>query len=295
MSSICKNLLYRGGVKVLVKQLSILLSYFSDRSIENIAKFLAFLMFYVFRFKRNLVIGNINTALNSVFSRSEQIRIGYKSVVSFILTELEFLAARSGKLSDRVSFIGREHLEKALDEGTGAYILCIHMGSWEAMGSAMTRQIEKTKVVVKKVGGPKTDAYITWLREHNGFQIIKRKKKGDAYIGIKKALESNQIVGFVMDQARPDEPKLPFFGKPAKTNTSLAAIWQKCEAPVIPGYCVRTARGRYEVAFLPELKLQRTEDPKADIIENSHRFNRSVENMIRKCPEQYFWLHNRWK
>ena len=221
--------------------------------------------------------------------------IGYKSIFSFLHTEMEFLASRGGRLAEKVSFVGKEHLENALGKGSGAYVLCIHMGSWEAMGAAMTKEIETTNVVVKKVGGPKTDAYITWLRELNGFRIIKRKKKGDAFKGIKETISDNKIVGFVMDQARPGEPYLPFFGHPAKTNTSLAAILQRCPAPVIPGYCERFSDGKYRVEFLEPLELKSTGDSKLDIIENSKIFNFTVEKMIRKCPEQYFWLHNRWK
>lgn len=279
----------------MVKLFSIILSTFSDKTIERISRFLGFIMFSVLRLKRGVVTSNIKKAFGDQYSNSEINRIGFESVVSFIQTELEFLGSRKGGLADKVTIEGKEHVEKALSNGKGAYVLCIHMGSWEAMGSAMTRQIERTNVVVKKVGGPKTDEYITWLRELNGFQIIRRKKKGDAYIGIKKSLESNQIVGFVMDQSRPGEPKLPFFGHPAKTNTSLAAIWNKCEAPIIPGYCRRTGTGSYTVTFLPEIEVVRSDDPKADVLENSKRFNASVESMIRVCPDQYFWLHNRWK
>ena len=279
----------------MVKQISQAMSIFSDSNLEVLAKIIAFVFFKMFRFKRKLVLKNLDIAFGDSLTKDQKIAIGYQSVTSFLLTEMEFLASTKGGLAERVVFQGQHHIESALSKGRGCYLLCIHMGSWEVMGSAMTRKIEKTNVVVKRVGGPKTDAYITWLRELNGFRILKRKRKGDAYIGMKQSLARNEIVGFVMDQSRPGEPRLPFFGKPARTNTSLAAIWSKCEAPIIPGYCKRTSAGQYEVTFLPEVEMQKTARRDQDHIENSLKFNKVVEQMIRVCPEQYFWLHNRWK
>lgn len=274
---------------------SIVLSLMPARVIHGFSYSLAYILVKIFRFKLKLMRKNLDRAFGDTLTLVQKDRIALTSVVSFLETEVEFLAARNGKLSEKVEIKGRSHLDLALEKGKGAYILCIHMGSWEAMGAAMTHQITPTHVVVKKVGGPRLDAFVCWLRAKNGFNIIARKKKGDALVAMKKILSDNEVVGFVIDQARPGEPKLPFFGHPAKTNTSFAAIWSKQKAPIIPGYCVRKSPGHYEVTLMPEVELVCSEDSKKDIIDHSLRFNQIVESMIRKCPEQYFWLHDRWK
>ena len=279
----------------MVKYISICLSFLPYNVVALLSKALGFFMYYVVGYRRKMITGNIKKAFGDNYSEKQRDKIGFKSLCSFIQTELELLASRSGNLGKGVTLVGREHIDKALSEGKGAYILCIHLGSWEAMGSGMNRQICPTHVIVKNVGGAKTDKYFRWIRNKNGFLSVERKKKGDAFRAIKKVLGQNEILGFVMDQSRPGEPKLPFFGHPAKTNTSFAAILERMPAPVIPGYCVRTGPGEYEVTFEPELEIINTGDTESDVIENSKMFNRVVESLISKCPEQYFWVHNRWK
>jgi Kdo2-lipid IVA lauroyltransferase/acyltransferase len=279
----------------MVKYISICLSILPYSIIALLSKALGFFMYYIVRYRRKVINRNLIKAFGDNYSDKQRDNIGYKSLCSFIQTELELLASRSGKLGDGVKLIGREHIEKALSEGKGAYILCVHMGSWEAMGSGMNRQVGPTHVIVKNVGGAKTDKYFRWIRKKNGFISVERKKKGDAFKAIKRVLGNNELLGFVMDQSRPGEPKLPFFGHPAKTNTSFAAILKRNPAPVIPGYCIRTGPGEYEVTFEPKLEIIRTDNTESDVLENSKMFNRVVESLITKCPEQYFWVHNRWK
>jgi KDO2-lipid IV(A) lauroyltransferase len=272
-----------------------LLSCFSFQALYKISRILGFILYKILKIRRRLILDNLNIAFPTEYSSKKKDEIGYESVISFIYTELEFLAARNGALSETVRFEGEDKLLEALRQGKGVYVLCIHIGSWEATGAAITRKIKPAHVIVKKVGGPRTDHFIRSLREKNGFLSIKREKRGDAFKAISDILSRGEIVGFVMDQARPGEPHLPFFGRPAKTNTSFSGIWKKRPAPIVPCWSIRTSPGQYTVGFGDEIIPVVTGDEKADHIHNSIEFNRIVETLIRKCPSQYFWLHNRWK
>lgn len=274
------------------KLFSYLLSLLSDKNLDRLAGLLSW---FVVRLKWKVLTKNIRIFLGENAPAKEIYRLAFGGTKNFILTSLEFIAARKGDLSQRVTFKDQNNLDDAIAKGKGVYILCMHIGSWEAMGAAMTRRIRDTRVVVKKVGGPSMNKFVCDMRKHNGFHIIERRKKGDALLGIKETLSQGNLVGFVIDQARPGEPKLPFFGVPAKTNTSFAAIWRKMKAPIVPGYCFRTAPGKYEVGFLPELELNDTGNSERDIVQHSQLFNHVVEKIIRMKPEQYFWLHDRWK
>lgn len=272
------------------------LGHCSLRSIDNIAHGLAFMSYSVFRMRRKLILKNLRIAFANEKSQKELTRIGYLSVYNFILTCLEFLAARDGSVGKHVEIIeGENFLQEALAAGKGAYILCLHMGSWEAMGGALTRLGYRSNVVVKKVGSEKVNQFVIDLREKNGFYSILKRKKGDGKKGINNALKKNELVGFVMDQARPGEPLLPFFSKPAKTNTSFAAIWKQNPAPILPIYILRQEAGRHSIKVKPILKLPVSGDEKEDIMQHSIIFNKIMENIIRDCPEQYLWMHNRWK
>ena len=280
---------------ILLNAVSILLSKLSPRNLERVAYGITFLFFKVFGLRRKLILKNLDIVFGDHKTKAQKERIGFESYYHFVLTSVEFLAERNGKLGDQVSIDGEHHLADAKKQGKGAYILCIHMGSWEAMGSALTRLGYPSNVIVKKVGSEKMDRFVNDLRRKNGFYSIVRKKKGDAVIGIKRALDRNELVGFVMDQARPGEPLLPFFNKPAKTNTSFAAIHRRIPAPIIPVYITRVRAGEHRLKVLPPLDIGESKDTNADVETKSLAFNRVVEDMIMACPEQYFWMHNRWK
>jgi len=169
------------------------------------------------------------------------------------------------------------------------------MASWDAQAAVMTRRLATTYVLSKVVGSEGTNRFISELRTKNGFVPIIKRKKGDGFNAIKEKLGNGEIIGFAIDQARPGEPRLDFFGTPAKTNTSLAAIWRKIPAPIIPAFAKRIAPGKHEVIVWPEVNLEVSENAKDDIIKHSLLFNQIVEKAIRTNPEQYFWMHNRWK
>jgi KDO2-lipid IV(A) lauroyltransferase len=88
---------------------------------------------------------------------------------------------------------------------------------------------------------------------------------------------------------------MPFFGTPAKSQTSLAAIWRKRPAPILPIAIERLAYGRHRLRVWPPLQVEKTNDVEADILRITGQCNQMLEKMIRVAPEQYFWLHNRWK
>lgn len=266
----------------------------SDKTIDRLASFVAWVVFDLTRVRTKLILKNLAIAFPDM-SLTDKRRIGRESVKNFVLTTFEILRSRRVDVAAKVRIVGDEHIREALARGDGAYVLCFHMGNWEAMAAACTRFITPSYVLVKKVGSDGVDRFVSELRRHNGFLTITRKKKGDGFRAIKDILGRGEIVGFVMDQARPGEPKLPFFGVPAKTNTSFAAIWRRDPAPIVPGYIVRTAVNEHVLTFLPEVRPTLTDDPGADILRHSEAFNGVVEACVRKAPEHYFWMHNRWK
>jgi Kdo2-lipid IVA lauroyltransferase/acyltransferase len=85
------------------------------------------------------------------------------------------------------------------------------------------------------------------------------------------------------------------FGKPAKTNTSLGAIWDRCPAPIITGYTERIGFARHVVHLMTVPSFESIGDPHADILNRAAICNRLVEDIVRRCPEQYWWVHDRWK
>jgi Kdo2-lipid IVA lauroyltransferase/acyltransferase len=275
--------------------LSFFFSLLPKQLIIFLSHFFSVLCFFILRVRRNLILNNLDIVYGNKKTFSQKKKIAYFSYYNFCLTCFEFLKERKGRLGHQVEINNRHYVDQALKQNKGAYILCIHMGSWEAMGGAFTRFFGPSHIVVKPVGFKGMDNFITDLRKKNGFYSIRKGKRGKAAEKIKEKLVKNEIVGFVLDQRRPKSPYLPFFGRLAKTNTTLAYLWSKNEAPVIPAFITRSGIGKHKIEVLAPVCLKTSENKEQDILENSRIFNQVVEKMILSCPEQYFWLHNRWE
>ncbi len=272
-----------------IKGTGIFLSRLSPARLEQAARVLAVLSFDLLRFRRRLILANLAVAFGAEKSQAERVRIGRASMMHFFLTVFEFLrSVRQDILGDTV-VEGVEHVTRALEEGRGGYILCCHLGNWEAMGGAGTRFAVPTYSLVKEMRQGGVDRLVDELRRKNGLYPIYRKPAGAAIKQIRQTLKRNELVGFVLDQARPRTPKVPFFGKPAKTQTSLATLWRKHPAPIIPVSIRRVSAGKHVVTAWPPLNVEGRGERLTE------QCNEMIEQMIRTCPDQYFWLHDRWK
>ncbi len=264
-------------------------------TLSRMATVLTWIAFDLLRLRRGLVLNNLTIAFGDTLSPQEKIQLARKSYYHFSLTVLEVLATTGSEIAQNCTIVGEEYLQDALAQGKGALILCGHLGNWECLAGALHRNFTQVHVVVKKVGGDGMNRFVDERRAAIGMQSVPRNTNMGAMRAIIRRLQENHIVGFVMDQSRPGEPRLPFFGKPAKTNTGLATIWRRTQAPVLPAFIRRVGVNKHVVTILPPISEKYREESQDEGLEASTQFNEMMEHMIRQAPEQYFWLHNRWK
>ncbi len=264
-------------------------------ALRGLAKALAIVGFDVLRLRRGLVLTNLRRVFADQLSAAEQRQLARDCYFQTILTAMEVLRTQQYDPVIGLEFAGREHVDAALAAGKGAVLLVAHLGNWEIFGAAMSRLICPTHVLVKPIATPGVQRYIEERRRLNGMLTITRQRPGDGLRAVIRVLRANQLVGFILDQSRPGEPKLPFFNQLAKTNTSLAAIWQRYPVPVIPAYIERLGMGRHRIHLLPPLDLGAPSGADGEILLLTGCFNQAIEGMVRACPAQYFWLHDRWK
>lgn len=279
----------------LLKGFGHVLCWMSPQGLDRLAKSLAFLTFDIFRLRRRLMLRNLDIALGNETTLEQRTHIARQSMRHFFLTVFETLRAVGTDVVEHVEVEGRENAQPALDGGKGIYILICHLGNWEVMAGAGSRYGAHTNALVKEIGKGGANRLTDELRNRIGWTPIYRKPASEAIRKIRAALKRNELVAFMMDQARPEAPRLPFFGQPAKTLTILPAIWRKNPAPVIPISIRRVAPTRHILKAWPPLEFKQLDDPKQADIENTILCNQALERMIRENPEQYFWLHNRWK
>jgi len=188
---------------------------------------------------------------------------------------------------------GLEHLRRAHAKGKGVLILTLHIGNWELLSTSYIASGFNVSVVYRPLDFEPVDKFILDYRSRHGAQPISKKK---SMRRILNALAQNDCVGILLDQTAGLKAgvRVNFFGHPAWTNKGMALMALKTQAPVLTTFLVRNGLD-YEVHIGPEIPLVRTGNKEDDIRLNTLRYNQALEEIIRKYPEQWLWMHRRWK
>jgi len=202
---------------------------------------------------------------------------------------------RRRDLSEFTRLGGEEHLRAALDKGRGAIVVTAHMGNWELGGFATARIAGSVLAVARPMDNPLLDRNARRLRERMDQTIVDRSRA--ALRAVLEHLRQGGVVAMLIDQNYRQSPVfVPFFGKLAATVPSPASIALKHDVPVVPGYGWRDGkRFFHHFRFDPPFELIRTGDHKADVVANTAMCTRRIEEYILRHPEQWFWLHQRWR
>jgi KDO2-lipid IV(A) lauroyltransferase len=279
--------------------MGLFLSLIGSRGRNALAWAIAVIGFDVLRIRRNLILKNLGRVYGPNASRSVCVKVGRASVANFILTTLEFFAAQRVFPKYEVTFRNPEKMNGALECGQGVYLMGIHMGNFELLGTAVGRNFARVHAPVKPIGKGKLALWVKKRRAENGIVEIvnERGVRTSRTSRLVEALKSNEIVGFMVDQRRVKGLLLPFFGEPAWTNTSLISLWKQSSAPILPVTITRVADHRAELVFHDEFVIEEKPEWTSEqfVMENAKRMNSIVEQLIVSNPKEYFWMHDRWR
>ncbi len=190
---------------------------------------------------------------------------------------------------------GMEHYLAARARGKGVLIVTGHLGAWELSAFYHSLAGHRMGMIARRLDNRRLDAYVNGVRSRHGNFMI---SKDDFGRGLLKAIHAGQTVGILMDtnMTPPQGAFVPFFGIAACTGTGLAHIARQTGAAVLPGFMLwEPGERRYVLHFGPEIEIPRTADRAADILEGTRRATAAIEAWIRRYPDQWLWIHRRWK
>ena len=194
-----------------------------------------------------------------------------------------------------VIYDGFENFQRASDRGKGVLFLTGHLGGWELSAFAHALYGHPLRFVMRPLDNPYLDRLVRDYRTmHGNIPIL----KDDPVRELLRAMKEGATVGILMDtnMMPPQGIFVDFFGIPACTANGLARIALRTDAAVIPGFTIwDEVLGKYRLRFDPAVELVRTGDLEADIQANTQKFTKIVEEYVRKYPEQWLWVHRRWK
>jgi len=194
-----------------------------------------------------------------------------------------------------VVYDGFENFERALARGKGVLFLTAHLGAWEL--SAFTHSLygHPLHIVMRPLDNVYLDRLMRRYRTMHGNSTV---DKDDFVRGLLSAMKAGETVGILMDtnMTPPQGVFADFFGIPACTASGLARIALRTDAAVVPGFTIwDPALRKYRLRFDPALKLIRTGNDDGDVLANTALFTKVIEEYVRKYPDQWLWVHRRWK
>ncbi len=192
-------------------------------------------------------------------------------------------------LSRWIRFEGYEHFEEAQRQGRGVLLATGHLGNWELSAVAHALHGDSMHVVARPLDNPWIDGLVERRRTVSGNRVI---EKRDAARAILKALAANEAVGILIDQnASLDEGVfVDFFGLPACAGTAFTRIAARTGAAVVPGFALWSQEERrYVLRYYPRVEITGVAE------EDTARLHKRLEEIIRQYPDQWLWIHRRWK
>ncbi len=204
------------------------------------------------------------------------------------------LLSDPSRLLSRVSVEGIEHLRAAADGGRGVLALTAHFGNWELLGVAHTLLGLPATLVVRPLDSAFANRLAERLRVRTGAELVAKRR---ALRPVLRALRRGRMVGILLDQnaSRAEGVFVPFFGRPASTSRSLALLSLRSAVPIVPVFIHRERDGRHRIVIEPAIAAPPSGPPEAAIFELTAECVRRTEATIRRWPEQWLWLHRRWR
>lgn len=263
---------------------------------SKIGRGLGLFGYYVVRYRRGLVEAQLSSALNISPTDGELRRLVRANFLHYGLLAIEFLRIRllrTKELGASVRLEGESHLREAMALGKGVLILSGHLGNYDLSAVALALNDFQIRIVSKPLKIKAIERF--WMEERSVFGLEISLNRGSIR-GILKALNAGKGVVFVLDQhSSTEQVWVDFFGRSASTLPALAVLAQRTGAPVVPVFTHREPDDSHIITIQPAVPFEEMDDRNEAVEHNTQRYTALIEAAIRQHPEQWTWIHERWK
>jgi KDO2-lipid IV(A) lauroyltransferase len=250
------------------------------------------LIFLLFQERRKIALENLTLAYGDSLSLEEKERIARESIRNFATSLMEFFRIPSllTRAQSSFQFEGTEILDRAFTKGKGIIFVISHLGSWELLAFLPYLRGYPCSVIVREIRNPYINRWIQALRAKTRLNPIPKEQSIRETLS---RLKENQLVAILIDQWGGNEGlAVDFFDKPTSTTSIPERLAEKTGAALVPGYCLRLAPGQYKIIIKAEVPVESSRDPEGV---TTSKLNELLEQEVLAHPEQWAWVHRRWK
>ncbi len=272
----------------------IFLRFLGLNGARRVGENLTMLWFYLDKRRRKIALNNASFALDIPVREARKIVKRNYHHYGKIIGEIVYWKKIYRNWENFFRFENLEYLDELKKSDKGFIILTGHIGNWEIASIGFVKKIGRGAAIVKPINNRYIDNFITSIREEIGIDLITGKNQ---VFEMMKRIRKGENLVFLLDQNAPAREAVfvDFFGKPASTFKVVALLSLKFNIPVLPAYCVRRDDAKFLVRLESPIFPIKSGNLDKDVIKNTQKYTTFLENVIKKYPEQWFWVHNRWK
>lgn len=281
-----------------LRGIALICRYLPWRLGVQIGGFLGSISFYVLRRERRRSYDSLQIAFGSGISKQALTAIAKKNFRNLgkgLIEVLNLQYLNHEKLDSLVSIEGEEYLKKAEALGKGTILITGHIGNWELMAAILSMRGYRLNVIAAPLYDPRIDEWIILLRSKFNVETISRGSPSSSrkILGV---LRKREILGLLIDQdTRVEGVFVNFFNKKAYTPSGAAQLALKSNATTMMCFVTRLPGDRHRITIEKPISLFRSESREKDIEVNTALFTERIEEHIKQYPDQWVWMHRRWK
>jgi len=266
--------------------------------IYTIAQAMAKFGYSIARKQRNIALESLSIAFGQEKSKEEIENIAKDCFVFMAKAgfELMFLMDRPELLRKRVSFVGKENLDKALSKGKGIILVSAHFGNFPLLLAKLSLEGYKTGGIMRPMRDKLAEGMFMAKRNKMGIKTIYSQPRKECVMNSLRSLRNNEILFVPIDQNfGTGGVFVNFFGRKAATATGPVILAQRTKAAILPCFIVRQRDDTQKIIFEQPLELQAGSTEEETIALNIQHLTSIIEAYIRRYPAEWGWIHRRWK
>ena len=268
-----------------------------DKIMYYVSKGLSRLIYFFDKKHRKIAHVNLELAYGDRLSNKKKEKIIKASYLNLMLLLIDFIKNQGiskEDLLEKVTFKNETVLLNALKNDQKIILMTAHYGNWELLPLSLAAKFAPLTGVGRKLDSDVMDSILNKNRQQ--FDIEMLDKKG-AMKDMIKVLRNNRMLGLLVDQNTSENKGLlvDFFGKPVRHTHAAAILARRFNATIIPAFITTEDHKNYLITFYDPIWTDKTDDKDKDILESVQKQAKITEEIIREKPEEWFWLHKRWK